>query len=93
MNGLNDPNIKKIGPVSDVWQLDIFQKQMYGWSKLSCKGDIPPPRSNHTATTIKKDSRDEFIFIFGGLGENGKLNDCYKFIPNEFRCILWLLRL
>ena len=83
MNGLNDPNIKKIGPVSDVWQLDIFQKQMYGWSKLSCKGDIPPPRSNHTATTIKKDSRDEFIFIFGGLGENGKLNDCYKFIPNE----------
>ena len=53
-NGLDDPNIKKVGPSNDLWLLDIFQKNTYGWQKLTAKGDIPTPRTNHTATTVKK---------------------------------------
>ena len=83
VNGLEDPNVKKIGPCNEMWLLEVFQKQMYAWTKLSCKGDIPCPRSNHTATTIKHDNRDDYIFIFGGMGEKGKLDDCYKFGTSE----------
>ena len=89
VNGLDDPNIKKVCPANDMWILDIYQKNTYGWSKLSPKGDIPPPRSNHTATTVKKNGKDEFILFFGGLGENGKLkengklNDTYRYDFSE----------
>ena len=79
VNGLEDPNIKKVGPANDLWLLDIFQKNIYGWQKLSPRGEIPCPRTNHTATTVKKNGRDDFIFIFGGMGEKGKLEDCYRF--------------
>ena len=85
VNGLEDPNVKKIGPCNEMWLLEVFQKQMYAWTKLSCKGDIPCPRSNHTATTIKHDNRDDYIFIFGGMGEKGKLDDCYKFDTSELK--------
>ena len=83
VNGLDDPNIKKVGPANDMWILDIYQKNTYGWSKLSPKGEVPPPRSNHTATTVKKNGKDEFILFFGGLGENGKLNDTYRYDFSE----------
>ena len=79
VNGLDDPNIKRVGPANDMWVLDIYQKNTYGWSKLSPKGEVPPPRSNHTATTVKKNGKDDFILFFGGLGENGKLNDTYRY--------------
>ena len=79
VNGLEDPNIKRVGPANDLWLLDIFQKNIYGWQKLSPRGEIPCPRTNHTATTVKKNGRDDFIFIFGGMGEKGKLEDCYRF--------------
>ena len=79
VNGIEDPNIKRVGPSNDLWLLDIFQKNMYGWQSLKPRGDIPTPRTNHTATTVKKNGRDDFIFIFGGMGEKGKLEDCYRF--------------
>ena len=82
-NGLEDPNIKKVGPSNDLWLLDIFQKNIYGWQKLTPRGDVPSPRTNHTATTVKKNGRDDFIFIFGGMGEKGKLEDCYRFDYSE----------
>ena len=83
INGLEDPNVKKVGPANDLWLLDIFQKNIYGWQKLTPRGDIPCPRTNHTATTVKKNGRDDFIFIFGGMGEKGKLEDCYRFDYSE----------
>ena len=79
VNGIEDPNMKRVGPCNDLWLLDIFQKNIYGWQKLSPRGDIPCPRTNHTATTVKKNGRDDFIFLFGGMGEKGKLEDCYRF--------------
>lgn len=39
------------------------------------RGDIPPPRANHTAVVFGRK-----IYIFGGVGESGKyLNDVYSF--------------
>ena len=82
-NGLDDPNSKKVSPVNDMWQFEIYPKNNYGWSKLSPRGNVPSPRANHTATTVKKNGRDDFIFFFGGAGEDGKLNDCFRYDHSE----------
>ncbi|MCQ2816062.1 MAG: AAA family ATPase, partial [archaeon] len=82
VNGLSDPTLKKVAPSNEVWILDALSKNMYNWTKpANLAGDVPTPRANHTATTIKVQERDESIFIFGGLGEEGKLNDCYIWTP------------
>lgn len=79
LNGLNDPNYKRVTPCNEVWILEPIQKNTYSWTKPGqITGDIPSPRTNHTSTVVTKDGKDEFIFIFGGLGEKGKLDDCYK---------------
>ncbi|ETK90127.1 hypothetical protein L915_06031 [Phytophthora nicotianae] len=44
--------------MNDVWLFDL-EKRL--WTVLQCSGDIPPPRSYHTAHTI-----GEFLFVFGG---------------------------
>jgi hypothetical protein len=79
VNGLNDPNLKKIGPANDLWSLEL-PKKFFLWTKIPLKGDIPSPRSNHVALAYKKttdpDSATQ-IFIHGGMNESGKLEDCY----------------
>jgi hypothetical protein len=42
------------------------------WKKVSTSGENPEPRSFHSATTI-----DNLIFIHGGRGVTGELNDLY----------------
>ena len=54
VNGLDDPNIKKVGPANDMWILDIYQKNTYGWSKLSPKGEVPPPKSHRNNSKKKR---------------------------------------
>jgi hypothetical protein len=79
VNGLNDPNLKKIGPANDLWSLEL-PKKFFLWSKMPLKGDIPPPRSNHIAVAYKKNDAPDsstMIFIHGGMNESGKLDDCY----------------
>lgn len=44
--------------MNDVWLFDV-EKQL--WTLLQCFGDVPPPRSYHTAHTI-----GEFLFVVGG---------------------------
>ncbi|KAF1788352.1 Kelch-type beta propeller [Phytophthora cactorum] len=44
--------------MNDVWLFDV-EKQL--WTLLQCSGDIPPPRSYHTAHTV-----GEFLFVVGG---------------------------
>ena len=84
LNGLLDPNIKKVGPTNEAWLLEANQKMFYNWTRLNIKGDIPPPRSNHIAVTVKRqDGPDNSIFIFGGMGDKGKFDDCYLFDVNE----------
>ena len=77
--GLNDPNLKKIGPANDLWSLEL-PKKFYLWTKLPLKGDIPAPRSNHIAISYKKTTDPDsstMIFIHGGMNESGKLEDCF----------------
>ncbi|KAI9996746.1 hypothetical protein PInf_000007 [Phytophthora infestans] len=44
--------------MNDVWLFNV-EKQL--WTLLQCSGDIPLPRSYHTAHTI-----GEFLFVIGG---------------------------
>jgi hypothetical protein len=44
--------------MNDVWLFDLDEQL---WTLLQCSGDIPPPRSYHTAHAI-----DEFLFVVGG---------------------------
>jgi len=85
VNGISDPNIKKIGPLNDLWSLELAKK-FYIWSKINTKGEIPAPRSNHVGIAYKKkDAADNttVIFIHGGMNETGKLEDCFFLDPFE----------
>ncbi len=85
VNGIQDPNIKKIGPSNDLWSLEL-PKKYYIWTKVVTKGEIPAPRSNHVGITYKKkDAPDNtaVIFIHGGMNESGKLEDCFFLDPPE----------
>ncbi|KAK1931893.1 RNA polymerase II-associated protein 3 [Phytophthora citrophthora] len=44
--------------MNDVW---IFDVEKHRWTLLQCSGDIPLPRSYHTAHTV-----GEFLFVVGG---------------------------
>ncbi|KAG1701634.1 hypothetical protein DVH05_010938 [Phytophthora capsici] len=44
--------------MNDVW---VFDMEIHRWTLLQCYGDIPPPRSYHTAHTV-----GEFLFVVGG---------------------------
>ncbi|GMF27062.1 unnamed protein product [Phytophthora lilii] len=56
--------------MNDVWLFDL-EKQ--SWTELTCSGDIPPPRSYHTAHTI-----GEFLFIVGGRTTESE--DCNVYV-------------
>jgi len=86
VNGLKDPNFKKIGPTNEVWNLDILPKSNFNWTKIQVKGQIPEPRSNHIAVTVKKPGgavSTEILFIHGGMGEKGKFDDAFFYDPFE----------
>lgn len=79
VNGILDPNLKKIAPSNELWSLEL-PKKYYIWSRINGKGEIPAPRSNHVAITYKKkDAADNtaVIYIHGGMNESGKLEDCF----------------
>ncbi|KAL3672035.1 hypothetical protein V7S43_002699 [Phytophthora oleae] len=44
--------------MNDVW---IFDVEKHQWTLLQCSGDIPSPRSYHTAHAV-----GEFLFVVGG---------------------------
>ena len=62
-----------------IWNLS---KNNYGWFKLCARGKLPSSRDNHTVSTVKKWKR-WFYFFFDGDGEDGKLNDCYRYEQKE----------
>ncbi|EGZ24155.1 hypothetical protein PHYSODRAFT_311246 [Phytophthora sojae] len=44
--------------MNDTWLFDVEKKR---WALVQCSGDVPPPRSYHTAHTI-----GDFLFVIGG---------------------------
>ncbi len=91
MNGLLDINVKKICPTNELWLLEPSLKSnsySYSWQKIIPKGDVPSPRSNHVAVTVKDIGANDsasWIFIHGGMNEKGKLDDCYILEMNDYR--------
>jgi dynein heavy chain len=88
INGLLDLNIKKICATNELWTLDLYNRNLYGWTKQSPKGDIPTPRSNHIAVTLKEvgaNDNSAMILIHGGMNDKGKLDDTYLLDPVEMK--------
>ena len=65
---------KKIAPNNQVFSMKIMNTQTVQWTKNQCQGQIPLPRSNHSAVAIDKNK----MVIFGGLfTSNLRFNDVY----------------
>ena len=52
------------------------------WEKIYSIGDLPSKRSGHAAA-LGGGWEGQQMFIFGGSGENGDLNDVYAFFRGE----------
>jgi N-acetylneuraminic acid mutarotase len=63
------------GPAADVWRLDPATSE---WTQLTSSVDMPPARESHAAAWNPVMGQ---MIIFGGLGENGALNDLWTFTP------------
>ena len=44
------------------------------WIKIDVSGDIPCPRTGHSACSYK----EEFMYIFGGYSDQDVMNDMYR---------------
>ena len=49
------------------------------WAEVSPAGELPSPRSGHDSVWLPEASS---LFVFGGRGENGDLDDLWRlFVP------------
>lgn len=51
----------------------------YKWTRVEAKGDIPAPRSGHSAVQI-----NGIMYIFGGFSGSACLNDLYALDLNTY---------
>ena len=58
--------------LSNIYSLDF---NTLSWSKIDPCGNSPQPRDSHSAIVYKEND----MIIFGGNGNNGKLNDLWNF--------------
>lgn len=63
------------GPSNDVWSLDVASGE---WAALSPSGVLPAARYSHD--TVWNPSTKQ-MFVFGGRGDSGALNDTWLFTP------------
>jgi len=66
-------------PLNDLWKFDVLNSK---WIEINQYDNIAPSkRSFHTMTAIKN-----FIYIYGGCGQNGRLSDlhCFDIIHNRW---------
>jgi hypothetical protein len=63
------------GPSADVWVLDVAAKQ---WTQLVTPAAAPTPRASHDAVWNRNTQQ---MILFGGLGDNGALNDLWTYTP------------
>jgi Galactose oxidase, central domain len=61
-------------PLDDMWMFDTTTEK---WTSVSTTGDIPPARSFHRMICINNN-----LYLFGGCGSSGRLNDLYQFNIN-----------
>ena len=53
--------------------LHLFNLDTSKWSRVETKGELPLPRSGHTATIF----RDCFMYVFGGMTHDGPSSDFF----------------
>lgn len=63
-------------PLNDMYRIKLSEEVLF-WEKVEAKGDIPSERSFHGMCSGKSLSGNDAIFIFGGCGASGRLNDVY----------------
>lgn len=64
---------------NDTWCLNISQEP-FQWKRLTCKGQLPPPRVYHSAGKIQSGIATGMIVVFGGRKGGSKqsaLNDVW----------------
>ncbi len=69
-------------PLNDVWVLQRPPGEPWKWEEIYPIGDSPCGRSGHAAV-LGQGWEGQQMFIFGGSGENGDLNDVYAFSIGE----------
>jgi len=70
----NEKKNGKVAPNNEVYTLKLMQKEQCNWKLESPGGEMPLPRSNHTACSIG----DNEMLVFGGLySSNQRFNDTY----------------
>ena len=47
INGLEDPNVKKVGPANDLWLLDIFQKNIFNDVFSKIRNPVYPSKKSN----------------------------------------------
>lgn len=70
-------------PQGDLWALDLTSGT---WRELQPQGEKPSPRSN---PSLAYDATQRAIFLFGGKGESGPMQDTwvYKLEDNAWRTV------
>ena len=58
--------------LNDLWRLDTKD---WSWTQINSTQARPPARSFHRMVAVD----DKFLFVFGGCGAQGRLNDLWKF--------------
>jgi hypothetical protein len=76
--GLEKPekntDTKNILPKNDLYALRIVNNQTVEWTLRQCLGEVPFPRSYHSACKVGEDK----MFVFGGCyTSNERYNDTY----------------
>jgi len=65
--------------MNDMWKLQLLDGEQGDtpkaiWTEIKQEGTIPEARSFHKMITIGNN-----LYLFGGVGANGRLNDLWKF--------------
>jgi len=71
-------------PLDDVWLLHTPGpgEPNYRWERIYPIGDLPSGRRGHAAA-LSGGPEGQQMFIFGGSGEKGDINDVYVFFKDE----------
>lgn len=87
LGGPNTFSGKDSGESGDLF---IFDADREEWSHWKPGGNaMPEPRSFHAMCSAEKNAGNGEVFLFGGCGASGRLNDLWSFNPeaSEWACL------
>lgn len=78
---LGGPNTFSGKDSGESGEFFTYDKASNSWAQLDAADVWPEPRSFHAMCSGDKEGA-ESVFVFGGCGASGRLNDLWKFDPN-----------